>query len=353
MYRQLIFTALLLIVTGMTISSCRSRTDSEGYIILENNPDPAILPYRFIEKDKRDHKKPERSGAIDLEGDGTTEFYEIQNNLVRYDNITSILFSKVYRMDEVISHKNIKCDYIFNHFIGDITNDELTDFVVTYTIGDTLWLEAFCPQSDFRYRRLITVGKDRDNDGKWDGFGILDTLYDFNRDGNPEIMMHAEAGYDLYPRELFCIDHTNDTILWQYKIAGNAGAPLIFELSEENPDSIFIIYPIHSKANEAFTATMDDKHAYIICLNARGEMKWYREMGGAFQGSYIAKLYYGEKDIPALLASKVYSVFDQGQEIIAGALILYDLSGATLDSIDLGPERTAKRAISFDSTMTA
>lgn len=94
---------------------------------------------------------------------------------------------------------------------------------------------------------------------------------DLNGDGKLDILIHCFAGYSLYPRGLMGFSPSTGEKLWYFPTGGNIGDGLnLFTIEEDT----LIVFGTNAPGNGNRAGDYDDIHAYVFCLNLKGELVW-------------------------------------------------------------------------------
>ncbi|UCD64009.1 MAG: hypothetical protein JSW34_00855 [Candidatus Zixiibacteriota bacterium] len=174
-----------------------------------------------------------------------------------------------------------------HHGAADLDGDGNSDIVVAYTDGPDVWLEIITVDDSIAYKRRLLTPNDYNKNGRWDGGITTFVASDLNGDGYAELLMTVFAGFDLYPRGLWCLDWKNDSLLWKQDLPG---LPNPAVLARDNRGADLILVSVCSMGNAVSTPTMDDRHSYVLCLNTSGELLWSKAPAGIFSYSWAGAI---------------------------------------------------------------
>lgn len=345
----LVFLGILLVLS--ILSGCSRRVDDEGYLLIQPVGDPLILPYRFVPSSKLYANESDYLIPMYFTGDGRVNACLIGNSWNLPDTQTAVIFYKDIATTRSIEQYNLPAFAITAYLVHDFNRDSADEIALTYRSRDTVWLEIIDHRGTRLYKKFLATGKDLDRNGYWDGWGILCTVYDFDRDGWDEIIAGVDVGYDLYPRRLFCLDWHRDSSLWQYDVSGVICPEYTYVVRPSEMEPPQVVVTVQSKGNAARAGDMDDSHAYLIVLDESGREQWKIETGGAFANSRATIIDYDDDGVPDILTSYRYidSVSRAGKENLEGSrLLVYSLRGEKLRELDLGPGRVVNIFQHFD-----
>jgi len=292
------------------------------------NQDPKLLAYQFVETEQVNGY----AGSLVIDSLENIGEYRVRNLWVPKDTLSTVILDEKLGSEQgILQQITIKTEKVESFEAFDIDNDSIGELVITYVYGDTLFIKILDPHFKEIYSNPICVGEDRNNNGYWEGTGFICGIYDLNYDKIPEILIGCITGYDLYPRKLMCLDWHNDSILWEYNVAGhvtNAYNCLFYR----DTTGIRLIFGIDDPNNGVVLDDFSDSESYIICLNGQGEYQWHINPGKKHYGCN-----YGL--ISSNLDSKAYLVsVDKRGKIYSDTshhLNLYDVGGKQLRSASL------------------
>lgn len=332
-----------LTIIVLIISSCSRPVDENNFIHIDTEDDPSVLPYRFVQVDFM-HTF---SYSIKLSNEALSSIYYIQNrNHTKLAN-SSIIFSlDKSRGANILHQSNVNTDRIISHVPFDFDNDGIEELAITYLTQDSLWLEILDAYDKSLIKKLLVVGIDKNKDGRWDGLGYIYCITDLNCDGLPDVIVTCNTGYDLYPRRLITVDWYNNSILWQFDVAGVLRAEYTNAVVKDGDKPHGIICGVGSVCNGLEVDGMDDFHSYLIFLGMDGKLKWVREVGEKFSGSKPIVFDYGLDDRQEILLN--VSQIKEG-EYATDNLVVYDLDGNVLDSIQLDHKVIDKVLLDIDN----
>ncbi|MBU8932953.1 MAG: PAS domain S-box protein [candidate division Zixibacteria bacterium] len=286
-YSSWIIVILSLCLLALALACMPS--EEEEYTFLDNTDvDPLLLPWRFVISSKLSDLSSRgesiRSKIVHLaDCSGSSSInYHIQNNWKPDDTITAIVFYDDFAKRKAISHYNVKAASISYDYSFDLDGDGLCEVAFIYVHLDSLWLDIYSPRQGRKAHLLLVVGDDRNGNGYWDGRGIICGHCDIDKDGLAELLVGVDVGYDLYPRELLCVDALGEEILWRVPYAGIISRSNVYVEPNGMGKDPLIVFGLTSKGNAAESPTMDDQHAYVVGVNRSGELMWQHEVGGVF-----------------------------------------------------------------------
>ena len=356
--RFLLSILTLAILLSVALSCDDNWTQVPVYHV-ERVDDEFALPYRFQVLFREDFvssgsKNPTRGRMVplDIYGTGTSGVYLICNNWLESDSLTSFIFYSKIEKQNAIRHVNINTPGINSDFPYDFDRDGVQEVAITYVVQNTVFVEIIDPDGQNLLRMPFASGQDRDSSGYWDGGACCFAVHDFNGDGNVELLLHCDTGYDLYPRRIVCLDWTNVEVLWSFNIATFMDHENFYIGPESARGDTVLIFGLISKGNAAITDDMSDKHSYIIALDKQGNLKWKTETGGIFSNPHVTFIDYDDDGIKDILASVRYSVSVDNQRVSGISntckLCIYDLQGHVLDSMQLEAGQTVASINLFD-----
>ncbi|UCD16699.1 MAG: HAMP domain-containing histidine kinase [Candidatus Zixiibacteriota bacterium] len=336
-----ILTAALVIILMFLLPDCSGNRESGQVITVESVDDPLLLRYRFQVEDKLVSPYPDCVLPIDIYGDDRLGAVVFGDMWRPPDTLSCIIFYADMDRHQAIHHFNIKASHLNSPFILDCDRDGLQEVAVTYVVRDSLWLDIYHFDSGSIYRKFIATGEDRDDNGYWDGCGAVCLTHDFNGDGYDELLVNCDTGYDLYPRELYCIDWFNDSTRWKYSYAGIPNRDNMFVEHVEPDSCTYLILGIGSKGNAAIARDMDDSHSYLIVLDGDGNELWKKETGAAFsKGAPVIIDYDSDGFFDILVGhNSKREITASGIAAVENTMLkVYNRNGRQLDSVILGPE---------------
>lgn len=334
---------LLLAMFVVIINSCSRPVDNEGFILIDTEDNPSVLPYQFV----RITQAHSLTYPIRLSGDTRSSIYNVQNRLHTNLHHSAVIFAlDKSRGANILKQANINTDKIISHIPYDFDKDSIEELAITYVTQDSLWLEILDAFEKPIIKKLLVAGIDHNKDGRWDGRGYIYCITDLNCDGYSDIIVTCNTGFDLYPRRLICLDWFNNTILWQFDVPGVLRAEYNDAVIYEGDKPEGIVCGVGSVCNGLELIGMDDSHSYLTFLNMGGKLKWVREVGGKFSGAIPVVIDYGLDGNQEILLN--ISLKKQG-EYAADGLVVYNLKGDVVDSIHLSHKVADKALIDIDN----
>ncbi len=315
---------------------------AESYHSVEAVDDPLLLPYRFSVNqilpghDEKGNPLTEWWVPVDSFNNNQTGLYVIQNSW--RESFTPIVFFGFLNDPLPVDQENINTAEIYSNQDADLNRDGVREVLITYTARDTAWLEVLTPTENQGTRLaplMLATGIDRDGKGNWDGKAHIRAVTDLDGDGNDEILIACDAGYDLYPRKLSCIDWFRRRIAWEFPVAGLVSTVEVAELAAG--EGLSIVVDVASKGNAAVAGDMDDVHSYVIVLDPSGILKWKAVTGGEFTDG-LPTLIDVDGDGTLEVVTLVWHEVETGQTGISrthSRLIVRDCDGVVRDSVDV------------------
>ncbi len=281
--------ALLLSLLVGVLVGCAADEGVEPAIVAVVTPEePSILPYRFslvrqdVVGDQDGRATRGQIIAVDPDRMCSGGAIYLIDNWRPGSGLSSAIFHHDRQMQTAQAHLHIPTLRIQDHLVHDFDGDGVCDLALTYVTRDSLWLHVVSPVHSTLFRLLLTTGVDLDGDGTWDGGSDLIDLIDVDGDGSSELLIGCDVSYDLYPRQLVCVDLTEQSIRWRFDIANIVGQQLRVLTHPRTGEPVLIV-PLQSKGNAAVTAIMADTASYVAALDADGELLWYRQVGAVFE----------------------------------------------------------------------
>jgi signal transduction histidine kinase len=269
--RTLVLVAILISLTAPVVVSDHT---------VEPVVDPELLGYQF-----RTHKVITLNSSngeyapMRYATDTQLGAYELASHW-RDDTLSFVVFWRDILLGGAISQFNRKVWGIMAHHAADLDGDGGLEIVISYGDLSGAWVEIIDVRNVITYKRMLLIPEDLNQNGRWDGGVAGITAVELNGDGYSELIVSLFSGFDLYPRTLFCLDWKKDTLLWQQDFSGHPGQPLV--IYDERVANRKIVLPVSSMANAVTAGSMDDRHCYLLCFTAGGELLWKRVPGGIF-----------------------------------------------------------------------
>jgi len=335
--------------------------------------DPQILKYRFVSLKTAGMDFHVYWVPMDIHQDGRMGLGAIGNNWDPVDTLSYVVFYEDLYGRMTIRHYNLKARGIDAYSPYNFNNSGPDELAVTYRHNDTVWLEILSMYGEMSYRKMIEVAHDLNGNGFWDGYAYFCGVYDFDGDGYVEILAGIDTGYDLYPRKLLCLDWKNDTILWEYNLAGIVAGTNLFVTETGESAQPHIVLGAGSKGNAAVARDMDDRHSYLIVLDEYGREKWKVETGEVFTATYPLPVDYDGDGRDEIFVSRfvdrpgidstedahpvcIYEIYDRDGNLIAsppagdsskvGQAALFDLENDGI--MEIVCSHSANRVVIYD-----
>jgi hypothetical protein len=322
------------------------------YAEIKRVDEPAALPYRFHESWQSPQKdSPEIYIPLYSGTDSIPFTCVLQSDWLDHETLSSILFFSDISITNAVNQVNIKgVDRLVENLVSDFDGDNTDEIAVTFMLKDSLWLLLADRSEGIIYKRFLSTGEDRNRNGSWDARGYLKKAYDFNDDGNQEILVATITGYDLYPRVLHCVDFAADSILWEYEVGGIIAEVHLVD-SPYSKSSPYLVFGSHAVANGAEANGMDDLHSYLLALDSGGNELWRRQISCEYTTPLLGLLDYGsDGSIDVVTGFRYCHNRDSVGQCVewGGAYKVFDLSGSEIDSSDLGVGREVLWVTSSD-----
>jgi len=131
---------------------------------------------------------------------------------------------------------------------------------------------------------FLNTGVDHSGNGAWEPTVAWCATIDYDFDGRQEVFIQVNAGRDLRPRELFCLEIESNRIEWSLPVAPLVAVNGIYPCGDSaEPAVIFVSYnPKQGVSDSAFS----DRFGYLSVVNSHGELIFNRiiavEHGGMF-----------------------------------------------------------------------
>ncbi len=318
----LILTTFFLGVESFAVSTVEPVIDKEllSYqfrthrTITLHDPDGAYQPLRYSDQ--------ERLGI-----------YEVANHW-KDDSLSFVVFRSDILTGSAINQANRNVWSFMTYHAADLNGDGGEEVIVCYLDDPHVWLEIIDVSGEINYKRLLLTPEDHNQNGRWDGGVHAMATSDLNGDGFAECLITVFSGFDLYPRGLYCLDWKNDSLLWIREFSGLPGHPVLVENSN---GAVSILLAQCSMGNAVTTATMDDQHSYVLCIDAAGQLLWSKTLGEIFSWSWVIAIDTDDDGIKeALTWTNPSSVDDSASVQEQGALLrVYELDGTPGKSLRL------------------
>jgi len=243
--------------------------------------EPAELDYRFEEIWSWHGHTSTELHPVDFDGDGVFESYHLQSARSGRQSLLQLLLYPCVCNEGTVRQFNFHGGREFTDSrVVEFDEDGISDIAITYTFGDTAWLEVIDPDEGPVYRRAIASGRDLDGDGLWDGEAFLVGEHDLNGDGHAELLIKFFTGFDHSPRQLSALDLVHDSVLWAFPVAGDISGDYVQVVEPDTGRTPIIVMGVAPVSNGVSAGGMSDSLSYLICLDADGRPQWSRVIGG-------------------------------------------------------------------------
>lgn len=302
--------------------------------------DPALLPYQALIH--RVLTRQTESGfyaPLNIAPIAEQGAFEVARHW-RGDTLSFILIMNDILAQQAITQINRRVWDLFAKKGWDVDGDSVDEIPFAYLQNDTAYLEIAGLGEQKYFKRPIDVGGDRNGNGIWDGQVNFYDCVDLNGDNSKEIILNLFTAYDLTPRDIYCIDWKNDTLMWKFDVSGAiSGFTPVFAGSRSEPSFLF---GVASQGNAVNTGLFDDQHSYVILLNSRGEIEWTKVTSNVFGWPFAVPLKRVSDPEPLILTITRFGAADQTAPGVGTRLVLYDLGGNEIERRDLPKEQVAK-----------
>ncbi len=161
----------------------------------------------------------------------------------------------------------------------DIDNQPPGEFVFQCKKDDGLWLYVYSGTKFIKKFKTLKADDIQKADG-WDGWFSDLQMMDINNDGNNDLILTVNSGFDLQPRGIFVYDMKDTCELWHYWIGGSPHRLNLVDVDGDGEKEI--ITTTTAVANGSEANGFDDCKSYVYVFNKNGVLLWYREVGGVF-----------------------------------------------------------------------
>ena len=332
--------------------SCDLLSDNGNFYTLKPVSDARTLPYQFVIKQELHFISDlgqiyqEERVPLDLYNDKIVRMYAVQSGWSSDSEITSIAFYDGTNAVHPITQRNFKATNVSSHLSCDIDGDDTLEVLFAYALRDTIWLNIISPITENIPKYLVIACEDRDNNGFWDGRMRICDVADINSDGSLDVLISIDAGYDLLPRNVICLDLKSGRLLWDFDVSGLVHREYCRAVRFSESEPFSIICGITSKGNMVETEYMDDEHSYIIVLNKDGSLRWLRQTGEVWTTSYFVTGDYDKDnsiDIISAQRLKLESSTDSSKKSEKAVFCVYDKNGQLIDSVSAGENRSFRK----------
>jgi signal transduction histidine kinase len=352
----MIATALLFIAG---CSDTRDDDDGVARYQLEPVAEPEALPYRFevvMElSDSREDGVPFIRRVIPMRLDSTGQLGGVLmvDNWRPRDSLSCLTFHTSVTLARGLRQVNLKSMSIDSWLVTDLDRDRADEIAVGYVSDDTAWLEIHNTREALSKVALI-AGQDRDGSGHWDGHAFILEAVDLTGDEQQEILVGIDCGYDEYPRRVMAVDWRKEEVLWQFPVSGAVRSYWTSHIMRDSrTDSLTLVFRVSSKGNGTITDIMSDDRSYLLALNADGDLRWYREVGGEFDPVWAEIVDYNDDGRDEVVCEGIEVRESRaGIQQEAGSyrsfFTVFDNYGHIIDSIDVGHDREIRQLLRTD-----
>lgn len=328
----------------LILSSCADEPeDGIARYRLDPVAEPEALPYRFEVIETQRFIGTGRFLPITLDTAGRYGSCQMLDGWRPSDTLSCLVFKESVRLgSRAYRHFNTPSKQYDDWLVKDFDHDETDEVAVTFISRDTLCLAIYDPHEDTALCKMpLVAGQDRDGNGYWDGDSFILDVVDINGDGFGELLIGVCSGYDLYPRQVMAVDWLDRRVLWEFPVSGLVSLRTQYATRHPVTDSLILMFQVASKGNTASTAIMDDAHSYVLALNEDGSLRWFHEVGGAFDAAYAAIADYDGDGRHEIVCERIWpdtSLIQGGAspERPWAYFTVFDLDGNIVDSIDIG-----------------
>ena len=272
----------------LSIASC--EVVAVERIKIEDQRDPKYLPYTLesIWSNRWDASRPWLKNGMQVykakRGESDTGIIVNIANAVRGTDMSAQVSMDHYPQLKVLSDKPIwltVTDYICSY---DSTLQETCILGGGYR-RDSAFVFKYVPSSGIVTYQYLCCGIDRTGNGRWEPFITVITGKDYDFDGRSEIFVYVDAGRDLQPRVLCCLEVEPFSIQWSLPVAGKPTEDLILDCGDSlDPGILFVA---GSPNNGAADSVFDDTYSYLVRLSAKGEIVLRKTLGRSTQVTSI------------------------------------------------------------------
>lgn len=253
-----------------------SASDHEDINI---NRDTTYLPYSIVtiqEIDNGVNSKPmsRKLQVVKPEIPGVQDgVYVIgYNPALNFDNPAIIGFRKG-------SDYSVIDDFPIRLIVNDwmVYDDPVVEQMAVIGVGyknDSAFAFRLLPERDSTEYLFLATGIDRTGDGRWEPMLNLLLVEDYDYDGRIEAFIYINAGREIYPRLLCCIEIETMNMEWSIPVASLLSSGNFHSCGDSaNPGVIFTAYnPKQGAVDEKFS----DSFGYLARVNGSGELTHQR-----------------------------------------------------------------------------
>ncbi|MEP0547914.1 MAG: ATP-binding protein [Rhodothermales bacterium] len=266
---------LLVALCGASLIAC----SSEG-----GTHDPKALPYTLV---------PVRNlgmgvQAADLNGDGIDEVVISKLPGGRPPGVMAV-WLQTYD-GRTIEQANFEGQILRLHFL-DLDGDGTLETLVPYIRSDSLFLGIVDVRGRKRGGFFLVAGEPREEpEGALPWDPNIEAFYavDADDDARGELVTVVQTGYARLPRGVLVHDLPDGEPLGQVIIGGRPESSFLSDVGGDAAPELVV--STWSPNNGAVAGGFDDAHSYVIAfdLNPALEVRWSKETGGLWSGTYVA-----------------------------------------------------------------
>jgi len=348
---------IILATVTLAVSTCRVAVNAKSLVVFDSVEAPYSLPYRFDVVRKTSYRSASgipiaaRWHQSTCPTESRLLCYSIQNSWQVHDTLTTLVFYSDRVYANALQHFNIKTYEVYSDYPRDIDKDGRCDAALVYKANDSLFLEVFNQPKGSISRLLLVPGVDLDGNGYWDGRGFIYGACDANDDGFSDLLVGTDGGYDLYPRQLMCVDIHNENILWVFAYSGIVADRNFHVEPLRQGAGTYIVFGVASKGNAAQVGDMNDQHSYLIVLDVAGGLVFKEETGPVLSNATPVLVDYdsdGELDIIVPCRSCSTDAGTGGSSDVQSVIKVFSRTGVLLDSFQSGEGANILRLDLFD-----
>ncbi|RJP76719.1 MAG: hypothetical protein C4524_09625 [Candidatus Zixiibacteriota bacterium] len=293
------FIAAAWLLLALSLAGCRSLFPPSPPYIFE--PEQTILadPHNTY-------------GFADLDGDGHAEMWLYCSTLALnpiYPNAFSLydesFANLLWQNNEYLTFTKVLP--LFTRYDAAGRPQYPMDLLVE-AVGDdrSYWMLWDYDSGDYRWRREMYHGWDRNGDGAWEGNIAPELILDVDGDGRDEVICFAYAGFDCEPRGVWAVDPADGRVLWTHPTGCTACWLSAADLEEDGTAEIIVGTTAPCQGHQA--GTTDDRHSYLVILEAAtGRLLHQEERGSIFSSVQPVVLRRGEEGVFLAVVSNTHA----------------------------------------------